>query len=91
LAADAALRSGSLQVGVDGHADPAEPAERAQALSVQRAEAVAAELRRVGLPVARLRVAGFGASHPMVNEVNEPQNRRVEIVIRPSERPARQR
>lgn len=55
-----------------------------QALSVRRAEAVAAELVRDGVPSAVISIRGFGETRlltPTGPGVREPQNRRVEIVL----------
>ena len=56
-----------------------------QGLSVRRAEAVRAELVRNGVPRDAITVQGFGENRPLVptaQGVREPQNRRVEIVLR---------
>ena len=56
-----------------------------QALSERRAAAVAAELERRGIARAAMTVQAFGESRPLVptaDGVREPQNRRVEIVLR---------
>ncbi len=53
------------------------------ALSRQRAEAVAAELRRRGVPAARISAIGMAAREPLVpNSPLDPQNRRAWIVFR---------
>jgi outer membrane protein OmpA-like peptidoglycan-associated protein len=51
---------------------------------VRRAEAVAAELVKDGVPRNAITIQGFGESHLLVPTgpgVREPQNRRVEIVM----------
>ncbi|MCU0888881.1 MAG: OmpA family protein, partial [Rubritepida sp.] len=56
-----------------------------QRLSVRRAEAVAAELVRRGINRTEITVQGFGFDRPLVPTamgVREPQNRRVEIILR---------
>ena len=56
-----------------------------QGLSVRRAQAVAAELVKDGVPKSAISIQGFGETHPLVptgQGVREPQNRRVEIVIK---------
>ena len=56
-----------------------------QGLSVRRAQAVAAELVKNGVPTNAITIQGFGDTHPLVPTgpgVREPQNRRVEIIIR---------
>jgi outer membrane protein OmpA-like peptidoglycan-associated protein len=55
-----------------------------QKLSVRRADAVKAELVRLGVPAASITAIGRGESNPLVptaDGVREPQNRRVEIQI----------
>jgi hypothetical protein len=63
---------------------PAHPAYN-QGLSVRRATAVQAELVKNGMPQNAITIQGFGDTHLLVPTgpgVREPQNRRVEIVIR---------
>jgi outer membrane protein OmpA-like peptidoglycan-associated protein len=55
-----------------------------QGLSVRRAQAVAAELIKDGVPANVITIQGFGDTHLLVPTgpgVREPQNRRVEIVV----------
>jgi len=55
------------------------------ALSLRRAERVRDELVKLGIPRARISVAGRGAREPEVRtatQVSEPRNRRVEINVR---------
>ena len=75
----------STRIEVSGHADRSGPDAYNQALSMRRAEAVAAELTRRGVPRAEMVIQAFGESRPLVptaDGVREPQNRRVEIVLR---------
>ena len=54
-------------------------------LSVRRANTVAAELVKNGVPKSAISIQGFGQTHLLVptgDGVREPQNRRVEIIIR---------
>jgi OmpA-OmpF porin, OOP family len=70
---------------VDGYADRSGTPARNQALSVDRARAVAAELVRDGVPLDVIAMHGFGATHLLVPTgpgVREAQNRRVEIFVR---------
>jgi outer membrane protein OmpA-like peptidoglycan-associated protein len=56
-----------------------------QALSRRRAETVAAELVRLGIAREEIVITALGESQPLVptaDDVREPQNRRVEIVVR---------
>lgn len=76
---------GSTRIEVSGHADRAGSPQYNQRLSERRAAAVAAELERRGVPRAAMAIQAFGESRPLVptaDGVREPQNRRVEIVLR---------
>ncbi|MGC8469838.1 MAG: OmpA family protein, partial [Acetobacteraceae bacterium] len=53
-------------------------------LSLRRANNVAAELVRDGVPKSEIVIKGFGETHLLVPTgpgVREPQNRRVEIIL----------
>jgi outer membrane protein OmpA-like peptidoglycan-associated protein len=84
-AANNARTVGSTRIEVQGHADRTGSAAYNQRLSVRRAEAVAAELVRRGIPRDQMSIQGFGFDRPLVPTamgVREPQNRRVEIILR---------
>ena len=84
-AASARTSVRSTRIEVSGHADRSGPDAYNQALSMRRAEAVAAELTRRGVPRAEMVIQAFGESRPLVataDGVREPQNRRVEIVLK---------
>jgi outer membrane protein OmpA-like peptidoglycan-associated protein len=69
---------------VNGYTDTSGAPAYNQRLSVRRAEAVAAELVRDGVPRNAIAIQGFGETHLLVPtgaNVREPQNRRVEIII----------
>ncbi|WP_366141744.1 OmpA family protein [uncultured Boseongicola sp.] len=71
---------------VDGHTDTVGSREYNQDLSERRAESVAQELIVRDVLAGRLIVRGFGETQPLIptgDNVNEPQNRRVEIQIVP--------
>ncbi|UPY38115.1 OmpA family protein [Sediminicoccus sp. KRV36] len=75
----------STRIEVSGHADRTGTAAYNQRLSVRRAEAVAGELVRRGVARNEITIQGFGFDRPLVATamgVREPQNRRVEIVLR---------
>jgi outer membrane protein OmpA-like peptidoglycan-associated protein len=75
----------STRIEVSGHADRTGSAGYNQRLSIRRAEAVAGELVRHGVNRAEIGIQGFGFDRPLVPTamgVREPQNRRVEIVLR---------
>jgi outer membrane protein OmpA-like peptidoglycan-associated protein len=70
---------------VNGYTDTSGTAAYNQGLSVRRAQAVAAELVKDGVPKAAIAIQGFGETHLLVQTgpgVREPQNRRVEIIIK---------
>jgi len=76
-------------VRVDGHTDTVGSAEDNRALSLRRAEAVAAALVREGVPWRDIQVNGHGETllaRPTADETPEPLNRRVNIDL--SRRPA---
>ncbi len=84
-AATNARTVGSTRIEVSGHADRTGTAAYNQRLSVRRAEAVAGEMVRRGIARNEITVQGFGFERPLVPTamgVREPQNRRVEIVLR---------
>ena len=84
-AASAAQRVQVTRIEISGHTDKSGSPGYNQALSVRRANNVAGEMVRLGVPRQSILVAGFGESRPLVptaDGVREPQNRRVEIVFR---------
>ncbi|MCR0982250.1 OmpA family protein [Roseomonas populi] len=84
-AAQAASSTNTTRIEVAGHADRSGTPQYNQRLSMRRAEAVAAELTRRGVPRSAMSIQAFGESRPLVptaDGVREPQNRRVEIVLR---------
>jgi len=84
-AAQATTRVQVTRIEVSGHTDSSGTARYNQGLSVRRAQNVAAELVRLGVPREAITTQGFGQTRPLVQTadgVREPQNRRVEIVLR---------
>jgi outer membrane protein OmpA-like peptidoglycan-associated protein len=85
---EAALASTKTQltkIQVNGYTDLSGTAAYNQRLSVRRAEAVAKELVADGVPRAVISMEGFGETNPLVptaKGVREPQNRRVEIILK---------
>jgi outer membrane protein OmpA-like peptidoglycan-associated protein len=74
-------------VQVIGHTDNTGTAAYNYDLSQRRANAVAAELRANGVPAARIQAFGRGFDQPVASNATpqgRAQNRRVEIVIRPT-------
>ncbi len=84
-AAQNSRRVQATRIEVAGHADRSGTPQYNQRLSQRRAEAVAAELVAQGVSRNDISVTAFGESRPLVptaDGVREPQNRRVEIVLR---------
>ena len=85
---DAAANSAKVaytKIDVNGNADTSGSHVYNQGLSMRRAVAVAAELVKDGVPKAAIAITASGDTHLLVPTgpgVREPQNRRVEIVIR---------
>ncbi len=88
IIAEAAQNATHVQVTrimVNGYTDLSGTAAYNQRLSVRRADSVAAELVQDGIPRNEITTQGFGESHPLVptaQGVREPQNRRVEIILK---------
>ena len=84
-AAAASSRVQTTRIEVGGNAARSGTPAYNQGLSLRRARAVAAELVRLGVPQSEIAVEGFGDTRPLVPTaagVREPQNRRVEIILR---------
>ncbi len=83
-AADNSTKVQYTRIEVNGYTDTSGTPQYNQGLSIRRAQAVAAELVRDGVPRQSITIQGFGETHLLVPTgpgVREPQNRRVEIVI----------
>ena len=84
-AAQATTKVAVTRIEVAGHTDKSGTARYNQGLSQRRAANVAAELVRLGVPRSAITTQAFGETRPLVQTadgVREPQNRRVEIVLR---------
>ena len=84
-AAQATSRVQVTRIEVAGHTDASGTPRYNQGLSIRRAQNVASELVRLGVARQAITVQGFGESRPLVQAadgVREPQNRRVEILLR---------
>jgi outer membrane protein OmpA-like peptidoglycan-associated protein len=84
-AAENSTRVQYTRLEVNGYTDTSGTPAYNQRLSVRRAQNVAAELVRDGVPRNAISIQGFGETHLLVPtgpNVREPQNRRVEIIIR---------
>ncbi len=84
-AAQATTRVAVTRIEVAGHTDKSGTPRYNQGLSQRRAANVAAELVRLGVPRNAITTQAFGESQPLVQTadgVREPQNRRVEIILK---------
>jgi outer membrane protein OmpA-like peptidoglycan-associated protein len=88
IVAEAAANSTKVQytkLEVNGYTDTSGTPQYNQGLSIRRAQSVAAELVKDGVPKSAISIQGFGETHLLVPTgagVREPQNRRVEIIIK---------
>ncbi|HSS84271.1 MAG TPA: aldo/keto reductase, partial [Reyranella sp.] len=83
-AANAFKTKGNARITATGHTDTSGPESYNMALSLRRANAVKDALVRNGVPAQAITVVGMGEKGLLVqtgDNVREPQNRRVEIVI----------
>ena len=84
-AANASRTVQTTRIEVQGHADRSGSDAYNMRLSRRRADTVAAELVRRGVARTIITIEAFGESRPLVptaDGVREPQNRRVEIILR---------
>ena len=78
------LRKTGRSISVEGHADAVGSENYNYRLSERRAETVANELTRGGIPSRAIRVHGYGESQPIASNDTErgrARNRRVEVVL----------
>ncbi len=84
-AAQASTHVQTTTIEVNGYTDLSGTAAYNQRLSVRRAQSVEAELVRDGVNRSEISIHGYGESNPLVQTakgVREPQNRRVEIILK---------
>jgi len=79
--ADVLIRYPQTTIEVGGHTDIRGAEDYNQKLSEKRAQTVAGELLRNGIPSHRIRAVGYGESRPISSD--HAINRRVEILIVP--------
>lgn len=75
----------ALDMSVVGHTDTVGKADANEALALKRANAIAEQLRQLGLQSATLTVESHGERNLLVatpDETPEPRNRRVEVTLR---------
>jgi outer membrane protein OmpA-like peptidoglycan-associated protein len=84
-AAQASTHVQTTRIEVNGYTDLSGTAAYNDKLSVRRAKSVEAELIRDGVAQNEIDIHGYGESNPLVPTapgVREPQNRRVEIILK---------
>ncbi len=84
-AAQTSTQTRTTRLEVNGYTDLSGTAAYNKRLSIRRAESVESELVKDGVSRAEISIHGFGEADPLVPTgpgVREPQNRRVEIVLR---------
>jgi len=84
-AAQASTKVAVTRIDVGGHADNTGTPQYNMGLSLRRANNVAAELVRLGVPKNIIDIMAYGDTKPLVPtgpQTREPQNRRVEIVLK---------
>jgi len=84
-AAQASTHVQTTRIEVNGYTDLSGTAAYNQKLSVRRAKSVEAELVHDGVSEGEISIHGYGESNPLVPTapgVREPQNRRVEIILK---------
>jgi OmpA-OmpF porin, OOP family len=84
-AADSSTKVQYTRIEVNGYTDTSGTKQYNQGLSIRRAKTVQGELVRNGVPENAITIQGFGDTSLLVPTgpgVREPQNRRVEIVIK---------
>jgi outer membrane protein OmpA-like peptidoglycan-associated protein len=84
-AADNSTHVQYTRIEVNGYTDTSGTPQYNMGLSIRRAKAVQAELIKDGVPANAISIQGFGDTHLLVPTgpgVREPQNRRVEIILR---------
>jgi outer membrane protein OmpA-like peptidoglycan-associated protein len=83
-AAQATTRVQVTRIQVNGYTDTSGTPRYNMGLSIRRAQNVANELVRDGVPRGAISIQGYGETHllvPTAVGVREPQNRRVEIIL----------
>ncbi len=79
------VRRDSRDVSIDGHTDTTGDPQTNMRLSLERARTVQEYLVRAGVKVEWMTVSYHGKGNPLVltgDNVDEPRNRRVEVVVR---------
>jgi peptidoglycan-associated lipoprotein len=78
----------SIEIGIDGHADPRGSNQYNQPLSQRRVDAIKAALVSAGIPSAKIQTGAFGKTQLKCSEATEEcwqRDRRVEVLVRPGQ------
>lgn len=73
------------EVDISGHADRTGSTELNNKLALERAQAVRERIVAIGVDPARISVSSHGENNPLIpteDDVAEPRNRRVEVVVK---------
>ncbi|HEY6839477.1 MAG TPA: OmpA family protein [Geobacteraceae bacterium] len=79
------VKSGSRDISINGHTDTTGDVEYNLRLSLQRATSVRDLLVKAGIKPDYMSVDSHGKGNPLIptgDNVNEPRNRRVEVIVR---------
>ncbi len=78
-------RRGSMDISVAGHSDRVGDEKSNIALSLKRAKSITDLLEREGVAAHHLHTSSHGEGNPLIptkDNVSEPRNRRVEVIVR---------
>lgn len=76
------LNGGKVKtVSINGHTDASE--RQPDVLSMARSEAVASVLIAKGVALEKIKMTASGSKAPMAPKAKDPQNSRVEVILRP--------
>jgi outer membrane protein OmpA-like peptidoglycan-associated protein len=82
---DSIRKRNSFDISVNGHSDRVGPASFNRRLSLQRAIRIRSLLIKAGVNPATISAASHGEGNPLIrtaDNVAEPRNRRVEVIVR---------
>ena len=85
--ADAINNNPDYSVVIESHTDNSGTPDQLQALTNDRAQAIASRITSLGVPAGRLQASGMGASLPIApntTAANRARNRRVQIILTPN-------
>jgi outer membrane protein OmpA-like peptidoglycan-associated protein len=85
--ADIINNNPDYSVVIESHTDNSGAPDQLQALTNDRAQAIAARISSLGVPANRVQASGLGATLPIApntTAANRARNRRVQIILTPS-------